>query len=147
MLQFTAKIDPKFLERTANLMPNANDCYLMSLDFQDIIRKRTLSGVDVDGKEFQEYAESTKKYKRSLGKSDSIVDLTDRSRMLGQSMQTKKIADGGLIYFADAQRREVAMIHNEGQGRMPKRTFFSISQQEFNKALVWLQTRISRRAH
>jgi len=146
VIQFTAKIDKNFLANTARLMPNANDCYLMALDFQDVIRKRTLSGVDVDGKEFQEYAESTKKYKRALGKSDSIVDLTDRSRMLGQSMQTKKIADGGLIYFADAQRREVAMKHNEGQGRMPKRTFFSISQREFDKALVWLQTRISRRA-
>lgn len=147
MIQFTAKIDPKFLQKTMNLMPTPNDCYLMSLDFQKEIRERTLSGVDVDGKEFQEYAESTKKYKRSLGKSDSIVDLTDDDRMLGQSMQTKRISDGGVIFFADAQRRGVAMIHNEGHGRMPKRTFFSISQKEFDKALVWLQTRIARRAH
>ena len=145
MLQFTAKIDNNFLGRAARLMPNAQDCYLMAIDLHNVIRKRTQAGIDVDGKQFHEYAETTKKKKILLGRNPELVDLTDKNRMLGQSIQTAPIQGGGRIYFADANRREIAMRHNMGIG-VPKRTFFSVSKRDFDEATANLQKRIAARA-
>lgn len=145
MLQFTAKIDPNFLGKTARLMPSAQDCYLMAVDLHNVIRKRTQAGLDVDGKPFAEYSEQTKLRKTELGRNPDLVDLTDKNRMLGQSLQASQIKDGGRIFFADANRREIAMRHNIGIG-VPQRTFFSISKRDFDEATANLQKRIASRA-
>ena len=145
MMQFNAKIDPKFTANAQMLIPNEKDMREMAIDIMTDIRQSTQAGIDVNGTAFAEYADSTKKKKIDLGRNPDLVDLTDRNRMLGQSMQVAPIQGGAKIFFADAQRRDVAMRHNYGIG-VPQRTFFGVSKRSFDSAMRNLQLRIDRRA-
>jgi len=146
LIQFTIKSDPQFGKKAQDLMPTANDCYQLAILQMTTIRQRTQSGLDVDGQQFAEYSEQTQKRKTELGRNPDLVDLTQQNRMLGQSMQTKRLNDGGVIFFADANRREIALIHNEGSGRMPKRTFFSVSHADAQALAKKLQELINARS-
>ena len=91
------------------------------------------------------YVDTTKKKKILLGRNPELVDLTDKNRMLGQSLQTAPIQGGGKIFFADANRREIAMRQNMGIG-VTQRLFFSISKRDFDEATANIQKRIASRA-
>jgi len=145
MMQFTAKIDPKFTANAQMLIPTQQDMREMAIDIMTDIRQSTQAGIDLNGTAFAKYAKSTQDQKKLLGRDPLLVDLTDRNRMLGQSMQVAPITGGAKIYFADAQRRDVAMRHNYGIG-VPQRTFFGVSKRSFDSAMRNLQTRIDRRA-
>ena len=134
-----------FVAKVSKLIPNQQDMQEMTIDIMTDIRQSTQAGIDLNGTAFTEYADSTKKRKIDLGRNPDLVDLTDRNRMLGQSMQVAPIQGGAKIYFADAQRRDVAMRHNQGIG-VPQRTFFGVSKRSFDSAMRNLQLRIDRRA-
>ena len=134
-----------FVAKVSTLIPTQQDMREIAIDIMTDIRQSTQAGIDLNGTAFTEYADSTKKRKIDLGRNPDLVDLTDRNRMLGQSMQVAPITGGAKIYFADAQRRDVAMRHNYGIG-VPQRTFFGVSKRSFDQAMKNLQNRIDRRA-
>lgn len=134
-----------FVAKVSKLIPNQQDMREMAIDIMTDIRQSTQAGIDVNGTAFTKYAKSTKDKKELLGRDPLLVDLTDKNRMLGQSMQVAPIQGGAKIFFADAQRRQIAMYHNNGDG-VPQRTFFGVSKRSFDSAMRNLQVRIDRRA-
>lgn len=81
----------------------------------DIIRKRTLSGRDVD---LQPFAKS---------KGSEKVNLVDTGRMLG-SIETKVLSDTeAVVGIFDPFQQKKAIIHQLGLGGVPQRRFFGIS--------------------
>lgn len=143
-MNFKVTLDPKFAEDAFAVLPQPKDMRLVAIDLMTTIRHDTQSGVDVDGNAFQEYAAMTRKKKILLGRNPDLVDLTDKNRMLGQSMQVAPIQGGAMIYFADAQRSDVAMRHNYGIG-VPQRIFFAVSRRSFDQAIQRMMNRIKNR--
>lgn len=85
----------------------------------DIIRKRTLSGRDVDLKPFAKSKAGSQK-----------VDLVDTGKMLS-SIETRVLSDSEAVVgiFDPAQQRK-AIVHQLGLGGAPVRRFFGIDERD-----------------
>ena len=127
------------------MLPTAQDLVDMADAAGFRIRKRTQGGKDVNEDEFKPYSDGYLKFKTEEGRDTSKVDLTFENHMLG-SITTRRIQDGAELYFADAERRTIAMAHHYGQGRLPKREFFALNDKDQNYLLNILQARINSRA-
>jgi phage gpG-like protein len=92
-----------------------------SADFiADVIRKRTLSGRDVDLKPFA---------KSKAGGSEKVT-LADTGKMLN-SIESKVISDTeAVVGIFDPIQQKKAIVHQLGLGKTPQRRFFGISEQD-----------------
>jgi hypothetical protein len=105
------------------------------------ILKRTASGVDANGAAFRPYSAAYAK-RKSKYRSTSTVDLRGRNapHMLqaivatvgsltdeGDSLEP---ANDAVLAFYDDRAALLARVHNEGEGRMPKREFFTATDQD-----------------
>lgn len=105
------------------------------------IRDRTeQKGKDVFGRPFQPYSMNyilaKRKRKNDPSNQDTtpknFVDLNFTGKMFSSLTFTVR-PSRGIVFFRSAEQTKKAMIHNEGKGRMPKREFFGISDNEQNK--------------
>jgi len=94
------------------------------------IRKRTLSGLDVDGKAFKKYSAQYAKKKTDTGRSDT-VNLTYSGAMMG-SITVRSYNEQAEIFIADNQRKQIAYKHNFGDGA-PKREFFGVTEAKYKE--------------
>ena len=94
-----------------------------SADFiADVIRKRTLSGRDVDLKPF--------KSSKSRSGGSAKVNLVDTGEMLG-SIETRVLSDTeAVVGIFDPIQQKKAIVHQLGLGKTPQRRFFGISDQD-----------------
>ena len=94
-----------------------------SADFiADLIRKRTISGRDVDLKPF----ESSK----SGSGGSQKVNLVDTGKML-DSIESRVLSNTeAVVGIFDPVQQKKAIIHQLGLGRTPQRRFFGISNQD-----------------
>jgi phage gpG-like protein len=127
----SVKIHAQDIMRIAKTLPNQRDMLDLANEAVSVIKARTLQGVGVDGSGFADYSEGYAKYREKKGRTAS-VNLTFHGRMLG-SMATTNIPNGSKIYFADADRRNIAAYHNTGAGRLPQREFFGLSPIELQR--------------
>jgi hypothetical protein len=140
----TAKVTyDKLMPKIDRLMPNEKDIAIMAIEGRKMIRDRTKQHQDADGNAFAPYSESYLLYRAKMGKTDQ-PNLEDRGIMLN-SMAVKTISNGAEIYFADAERRDIARRHNEGRG-VPKREFFGLSDSEIVRLLNALIKKLQARA-
>jgi len=91
------------------------------------ILNRTKSGNAVDGSEFKPYSSMYQSIRLENHRQESPVSLTWTGNML-RSMKVFNISEGGEIKFDSAQANDLAVKHNEGSGRIPKREFFGLSK-------------------
>ena len=116
------------------------------------IKQSVAKGVDLNGSKFKALKPSTIRAKRKKGSSTPQKPLMDTHRMVGRGgvggSQTGMDFTGGTgIYLKgatrgnnkaniriSADREDIARIHNEGEGDMPKREWFGISKRAENSA-------------
>jgi hypothetical protein len=102
------------------------------------IKKRTIKrGTDVNGKPFEPYTTAYQKWKARQGKYRGKTDLYLTGQMLN-AIYFKRVTNlTGVIRIKNSSRsaglsgkagnitnERLAAIHNEGKGKMPKRSFF-----------------------
>ena len=86
----------------------------------DIIRKRTLSGRDVDLKPFAKSAKNR----------SEKVDLVDTGKMIN-SIEARVLNENeAVVGIFDPIQQKKAIIHQLGLGGIPQRRFFGISDQD-----------------
>lgn len=94
------------------------------------MQSRTKSGVSIDHDTFKPYSADYLKYKKTLGKTGSKVQLVDTGAMF-RSMAIRKLIAGYQIYFNDKNRAVIAYDHQIGT-RVPKREWFGLSINDAN---------------
>ena len=115
------------------------------------IKQSVAKGVDLNGSKFKALKPSTIRAKRKKGSSTPQKPLMDTHRMVGRGgaggSQTGMDFTGGTgIYLKgatrgnnkaniriSADREDIARIHNEGEGDMPKREWFGVSKRAIKK--------------
>lgn len=103
---------------------------------------RTKSGIDIDGNQFAGYADLTKEYRAKLGKTTDVVNLEDRGEM-HRSLSQKIIAGGAMVFYADRNRANIAIAHQEGRGRLPERKHFGLTDQQAETITQYVRTKIN----
>jgi hypothetical protein len=90
---------------------------------------RTQSGLSATSRPFRKYSERWAEIRESKGLQTQHVDLTYSGKMLS-SIRVQVIDQPrrliGRLYFGNNKSAEVARIHNEGLGNMPRRQFFAL---------------------
>ena len=96
------------------------------------IRRRTLSGIDVNGKPFEPYSAQYAKAKAKSGRGET-VNLTYTNQMLG-SITVRLYQNQAEIFIGENQRKKIAYYHHYGEGQ-PKREFFAVSDAKMKE--IW----------
>jgi len=103
-----------------------------------IVRKRTATGVDVDGKQFKKYSEPYARKRKRAGLQTHPVNLSwdDSFGMLYQ-ITHEVFADysGVEVFFGNADKERIAVYHNiSGAGKSRViRKFWGLNQQEIDE--------------
>ena len=127
-----------------DMKPIKSDYQNIAMTIRELIKRRTRSGNDVNGRQFKGYSEAYKAWRASIGKTTEIVNLENRSEM-HNSLSVKATNEYGEIYYSDADRAEVAYKHQIGLGNMPQREHFGLSETEAQSQLKKLTEIISKR--
>ena len=117
------------------LQPMAKKLNSELLDAAAEIVQRTLSGRDMRGGEFRQYAPMTKRKKIAEGKQSDPVNLTETGQMLKSiktTVQTLANSLVGRIFFTGGGASTKASKHMQGAG-VPKREFFGLSKEQVEK--------------
>lgn len=119
----------------------------VGLDIRKFIIDRTKKGVDINNKQFAEYAPATIEYRKRMGKTTDIVNLEDRSEM-HNALQVKESPKDALIYYVDRNRANVALKHQQGSYNLPQRIHFGLTptsaRQFINKLKAKLLEQVKR---
>ncbi len=106
----------------------------------DLIEARTAAGKDVNGKAFKPYSKGyvdrisgKVKAKGVTKKQSSIVTLEAKGHML-RNMTNRVEGSKAVVLFPDSLQNTKAFVHHTGDGKMPKRAFFSLSK--FNMTAI-----------
>lgn len=119
------------LERTLDaLLPRPGAATDAALEAMRAIKQRTLSGKDVQGRPFKRYAAATRKDRTERGRQTAHVDLMDKGNMLAAMTVRGRGPNKAEITFANAVEAAKALGHVRGVGRLPKREFFGLSDDE-----------------
>ena len=121
------------------------------------IKKRTDSGVDVDGKEFEPYSKSylnskSKSHKASTvkytgGKTTSRVTLRDTGKML-TGIKIGKEGNYSTVYVMnEEQRARIGYWHQTGAGHNPIRKWFGVSKTLSTKVYKNIKTAIMKQVN
>ena len=127
-----------------NMKPSAMELRNIGMDIREHIKKRTRSGVDVNYQPFVPYSPMYEDYRRKIGKTTDIVNLENRSEM-HNSLAVKVNANDAEIYYSDSNRAIVAMQHQYGLNRMPKREHFGLNDADSRKFLDKLANAVKTR--
>ena len=127
-----------------NMKPSAMELRNIGMDIREHIKKRTRSGVDVNYQQFVPYSPIYEDYRRKIGKTTDIVNLENRSEM-HNSLAVKVNANDAEIYYSDSNRAIVAMQHQYGLNRMPKREHFGLNDADSRKFLDKLANAVKTR--
>ena len=98
----------------------------------DMVRKRTVSGKDIKGSSFKSYSPAY------ASKKGSLVDLSKSGKML-KAISKKAWAKRCRIYVKATKRKgkignfNLAVVHNFGTRKMPKREFMGLTSTETKK--------------
>ena len=92
---------------------------------KDILRERTLSGLDSRRSPLKPYTSAYKKRKMRFGKYRDKTDLSFSGQMLGDIVFVPASKFGGWIMFKSPRSRFLGGIHHRGEGKQPKRPFFA----------------------
>lgn len=117
------------------------------------IVKRTRSGIDINHQPFHEYSAATQEYKSGImqtrGLGSSVVTLQDTGQM-HRSLSVEVQANAAILYYADQNRAKIALKHQTGDNRLPKREHFGFNKTDGNKYLekiAKLQTARNKKAN
>lgn len=116
------------LEKTSKALGQALN------DARAQIITRTKGGRGSQGA-FKGYSEQYLKFKTSKGR-NSTVDLTFTGKMLKAiQVRVEKVSTGllGRIFFASTQEAIKARVHHLGEGKMPERRFFELTEQQLKE--------------
>ncbi len=113
----TFRLD-KIKKKISKVMPTL---YVEMVKVRQGIRQKTSNGVDYTGLAFRPYSKSYKK--------KPPVNMKKSARMLN-SMKIEKTENSVRLYFRGNRNNFLAYIHNTGEGKMPRRTFFHITQRQ-----------------
>ena len=103
-----------------DMNPIKSDYQNIAKTIRELIKRRTRSGNDINGRQFKGYSPAYKEWRASVGKTAEIVNLENRSEM-HNSLAVKATNESGEIYYSDSNRAEVAYKHQLGIGNMPQR--------------------------
>lgn len=101
------------------------------------IVRRTMSGIDEQGRRFVPYAKSTKRRKLSYG--SGAVDLFESGDMLNDIGVTKVTAKSVRVGFSSKEMEQRARHHEEGHGNLPVRRFMGVSHAWVLEAVKTIQ--------
>ncbi|MCG8377570.1 MAG: hypothetical protein MI702_13925 [Chlorobiales bacterium] len=107
--------------RVHKILPQLGDIVISE------IKKRTLAGVDKDGKPFPDYSPEYKKIKHNKPGGIKAIGGSLLNRMVTRKVGNKAI----IIEFSgpgagNLSASRLAAIHQTGQGKMPRRAFFGM---------------------
>lgn len=126
------------------LVATQEDLKQMAIGVRSKILVNTKSGYDLLDNRFAKYSKGYAKKRERMKKRTDIVNLEYEGVML-QSMNIKTYPGQALLYFADAHRRKIALKHNTGEGKMPMRVFFGLTQTMADKFFLKLAKTIKAR--
>lgn len=99
------------------------------------IYDRTLAGRDVEGKAFAPYSAAYRNWLAATGAgSTGKVDLYFTGGML-ESMSARGEKDKGVVYFASSRGEELMLYHMRGEGGLPQRQFFAVSDEDVEELM------------
>ena len=100
------------------------------------IEDRTARGVSVKGRRFKKYSQGYAKHRSRKGRG-SEVNLSFEGRMLS-NMTSKIKGNAAVITLPNDLQDTKARVHHTGEGRMPRREFFSLNKKELKKLIALL---------
>ena len=117
------------------------------------IVKRTRNGIDINHQPFHEYSVMTKEYKSGImqtrGLGSSVVTLQDTGQM-HRSLSVEVQANAAILYYADQNRAKIALKHQTGDNRLPKREHFGFNKTDgdrYIERIAKLQTARNKKAN
>ncbi len=96
------------------------------------VTEKTQKGEMPDGGRFAGYSQKAKEDRAKRGRQTSFVDLTDTGKMFS-SLTFKVSGSKGSLFFRRQTENEKAFRHDQGIGKLPRRSFFAIGKQDENK--------------
>ena len=129
---------------TMNLLraPGVSVFRTIGLDIRRFMIDRTKSGEDVNHKAFRGYAPITIAIREELGKTTDTVNLEFRGEM-HRSMAINPANSQVSIFYSDRNRGTVALRHQTGTARLPKREHFGLMESDAANFLEKLAKSIS----
>jgi phage gpG-like protein len=119
---------------------------LVLLKVKNNILLRTNAGKDINFNSFRPYSA---KYASAEGK--TLVSLTKTGTMLNAMTQKALSGTRGVVFFnnygyknTSLRVHDLVRIHNNGEGKMPKREFFGVSSQDNKDAVKIYQKNIAK---
>lgn len=98
----------------------------IGMDIRMFMIDRTKSGEDMNHKQFTGYAPITIEIREELGKATDMVNLEFRGEM-HRSMAINPANSQVSIFYRDRNRGTVALRHQTGTARLPKREHFGLA--------------------
>jgi|GEM_PF-5497070 phage gpG-like protein len=132
MTDISVTIDDKqlidTLESMGHIASDAINFSRLGLKVKQNILRRTKDGVDINKTAFKPYSPSYF-IQKSVTHTDTTVNLQNSNRMLA-SIQVSANDNSSMLFFADAENSEKALVHNSGINGMPKREFFGVNSDD-----------------
>jgi len=91
-----------------------------------IVERTAMRRVDVRGRPFAPYTGEYAKWKAKRFGHAGAPDLRQSERMLGEITLKRDGPLAGRLGFTSGRSVEIAVFHQEGRGRLPRREFFGI---------------------
>lgn len=153
MIKVEVRIPQDIRKMGDKLLPTQQDMKEMAGDAMNTIKKRTLSGTDVNGSPFERYSKDYGEWKAGKGRSNekglnvnaTAVNLYYTGAMM-RSLSIEGIPNGARLFFRDRERSAIAYYHQTGQGDNPQREFFGLSDSEMRQLTDKLFTKLRARA-
>jgi hypothetical protein len=118
------------------LNPTKQELRDTALDIRSYMLERTKSGKDVNGRPFQKYSPAYREHKAkqmTFRGDASRVNLMFTGEM-HRSVSVKSSEKQSEIYYANANRGEIAYHHQVGEG-VPQREHFGVSEKDQRRFL------------
>lgn len=122
---------PKLSISSPTISRDLND---IAVKVRELVSERTLSGVDVNHRQFIPYSDAYAKHKGTHGRVSSIVNLRVKGTLLEHTMKIANILPTlKRIFLGLPDRAFIGEIHQKGLGNMPERYWFGINQPDADK--------------